>query len=158
MADRNSLPTATQRDLDSARTTRRRDLGLLIIRVGFGLGFAWFHGLPKLLGGPERWTGTGDAVQYFGIGFGHQAFGLAAALGETVGGALLALGLLFRPAAAALLVVMIVAATSHLVTGQGSPGHAIKNAFLFAGLLFVGPGGYTLDALLVRRRAAPDVR
>lgn len=31
---------------------RYLDLGLLIVRLGFGLGFFWFYGLPKLRGGP----------------------------------------------------------------------------------------------------------
>jgi hypothetical protein len=35
---------------------RYRDVGLLIARLGFGLGFVWYHGLPKLMGGMERMT------------------------------------------------------------------------------------------------------
>ena len=33
---------------------KHRDIGLLILRIGFGCLFL-FHGLPKLFGGPEKW-------------------------------------------------------------------------------------------------------
>ena len=131
---------------------RSLDLGLLVIRLGFGLGFVWFHGLPKLLGGPERWAGVGSAMGNFGIDFGHQWWGLLAAVIETFGGLFLGAGLFFRPVSLALMAVMLAASVNHIVTGQGSPGHALKNAFLFIGLAFTGPGRYSVDAWWRRRR------
>jgi putative oxidoreductase len=131
---------------------RYRDLGLLILRIGFGLGFVWFHGGPKLLGGPGRWASTGDAIVNFGVGGGFAFWGLLAGLAEGVGGLLFALGLFFRPTCLAMMCVMIVAATNHFATGEGTPAHAFKNAWLFAGLFFVGPGRYSLDAGRKRRR------
>jgi putative oxidoreductase len=134
--------------------SRLKDVGLLIARVGFGLGFVYFHGWPKLVGGWDRLARTGDAIANFGITFAYEWWGLAAALAEAGGGLLVALGLLFRPAALAILAVMIVATTNHLVTGQGTPAHAFKNAWLFAGLFLIGPGRYSLDHLLATRRQA----
>jgi putative oxidoreductase len=134
---------------------RHRDTGLLIARLGFGLGFFWYHGLPKLRGGPERWRSTGDALTHFGIDWGAEWWGLAAALAESLGAILITLGFFFRPAAVALMIVMVVATTNHFVTGQGSPAHSLKNAFLFAGLLFIGPGRYSIDALLSKPANAP---
>jgi putative oxidoreductase len=131
---------------------RYRDLGLLLLRLGVGLGFIYFHGWAKLSGGPERWAGIGSAVELFGIGFGHTLFGFLAAFSESVGGLLIALGLFFRPAAALLLTTMIVATTRHIVTGQGTPAHAFKNAWVFLGILFVGPGKYSVDDWWRRRR------
>lgn len=141
------------------RLERRVDAGLLIVRLGFGLGFVWFHGLPKLTGGPERWAGTGAAMGSLGLGIDAQWWGLAAALFETAGGLLIATGLLFRPAALGLMVVMLFATADHVTSGEGSPAHAFKNIWLFAGLLVSGPGRYSIDAVIGRRittgRAAP---
>lgn len=133
------------------RLDRYRDLGMLIIRLGFGLGFFFLHGLPKLTN-PGMWTPVGSAMGNFGIDFGHYYFGLAAALAESVGGLLIAAGLFFRPAALALTFTMVVAATNHLVTGQGDASHALKNIALFLGLTVTGPGRYSLDHLLRERR------
>jgi putative oxidoreductase len=136
---------------------RYRDAGLLVLRLGFGLGFLWFHGLPKLLGGPERWARVGESMGNFGISVAPQWWGFAAALTEGLGGVLLAVGLVFRPTSLALAFVMIVAAQSHVVSGEGSVAHAFKNIWLFLGLVLIGPGSYSLDAWLARRAAAHTV-
>jgi putative oxidoreductase len=127
---------------------KHRDLGLLILRVGFGLAFTWFHGLPKLMAGPDGWARTGSAMENIGITFGHAIFGLAAALSESLGGLLFAAGLFFRPVCLALLTVMVVATIEQFGRAMPAPEHALKNAFVFAGMFLVGPGRYTLKSLL----------
>jgi putative oxidoreductase len=131
---------------------RYRDAGLLIARLGFGLGFVWYHGLPKLMGGMERMTGTGRAIENIGIGVAPEFFGVAAALAETLGGLLLASGLFFRPAALAVAAVMFVATAMHINTGQGTPAHSFKNFWVLLGLFFIGPGRYSLDHVIEERR------
>lgn len=123
-----------------------RDFGLLLLRLGIGAMFV-MHGLPKLLGGPEKWTQLGGAMQYLGIGFMPLVWGLAAALSEFVGGILLAIGVLFRPACLFLTATMAVAATMHLGKGEGLMGaaHAIELGILFFALLFIGPGRYSVE-------------
>ncbi len=123
-----------------------RDFGLLLLRLGIGAMFV-LHGLPKLQGGPEKWTQLGGAMQYLGIGFMPLAWGLAAALSEFLGGILLVLGVLFRPACLFLTATMAVAATMHLGKGDGLMGasHAIELGILFLSLLFIGPGRYSID-------------
>ena len=129
---------------------RYRDAGLLVARAGFGFGFVWFHGMPKLLGGAKGWAGYGTAMENFGVTFASEWWGLAAAFGETFGGLLLAFGWFFRPASLALMAVMIVAATNHIVSGQGTAAHAFKNAWLFAGFFLMGPGRYSIDQYFTR--------
>lgn len=123
----------------------RRDLGLLLLRVGIGAMFV-AHGLPKLVGGPARWEGLGRAMRAFGIDFAHGFFGFMAAIAETGGGLCLALGLAFRPALGMLLATMVVATASHLHRGDGfgKAMHAIEAGILFGSLLLIGPGRYVL--------------
>ena|SRR5688572_6770125 len=123
---------------------RYRDAGLLILRIGFGLSFFWYHGLPKLMGGPEGWDRTGRAVGHVGITSGYEWWGLAAAAAETVGGLLFAAGLFFRPVCLAMLGVMVFATIDQLTRAVPAPEHALKNAFVFAGMVLVGPGRYVL--------------
>jgi putative oxidoreductase len=129
-----------------------RDAGLLLARAGFGLTFVWFHGYPKLSAGPEGWARVGQAVSNVGITAGYEYWGLLAALSETVGGLLFAAGLAFRPACLALLAVMVVATIEQYTRPMPAPEHALKNAFIFAGLFLAGPGRYALDALFTRSR------
>jgi putative oxidoreductase len=131
---------------------RYRDAGLLVIRLGVGCGFVYFHGWPKIAGGPRAWARTGEAMANLGVPGGYEAFGLLAGLGEGLGGLLLALGLFFRPAALWLLSVMVVATLEQYSRPMPAPEHAIKNAFLFAGLFLTGPGRFAFDALRSRAR------
>jgi putative oxidoreductase len=128
-----------------------RDVGLLVVRLGFGLGYIYFHGWSKLTGGPELWAGVGGAMSNFGIGFGHAFFGFLAALAETLGALLFAAGLFFRPASAVLCFTMFVATVNHIASGVGTPAHAFKNMWVFLGFMMIGPGKYSLDALLSRK-------
>ena len=131
------------------------DIGLLLLRLGFGLGFFFYHGLSKLLEGPERWAGLGGSMERFGIDFGHTFFGFMASFAEGVGGILIAIGFLFRPAAILLVITMFVAWYGHVVSGRGTPAHAFKNLWVALGLAFMGPGKYSVDAWLERRRRPP---
>jgi putative oxidoreductase len=123
-----------------------KNTGLLIIHIGLGV-MMIFHGYPKMLGGPEGWAGLGSSTKYIGITFLPVVWGFLAALVETLGGFLLLIGLAFRPVCILLVINMIVAAATHLGKGDGLQGasHAIELAIVFAGLLFVGPGKYSVD-------------
>ena len=136
------------------------DEGLLVIRLTFGLGFIYFHGWSKLVQGPERWERLGGTMSNIGIDFGHTFFGFLAAFSETVAALCIALGLFFQPMLALLGFTMIMATLSHIASGRGNPGNAFKFAGICAGMIFTGPGKYSLDAWLQRwleaRRGAAD--
>ena len=123
-----------------------KNFGLLVIRIGLGIMFI-YHGLPKLLGGPQKWEGLGTATGYVGVHFLPMVWGLLSACTETFGGFLLILGLVFRPVCL-LLVINLVVAAAFTYGKSGSLSdttHAIEDAIMFAGLLFIGPGKYSMD-------------
>ncbi|XXF79019.1 DoxX family protein [Myxococcaceae bacterium GXIMD 01537] len=130
-------------------SSRALDAGLLLLRLGVGAAFV-AHGLPKLLAGPEMWTKLGGSMALLGLDFAPTFWGLMAAVAEGVGGVLLALGLLTRPTAAMMTFTMVVAAVVHLSKGDGFGGasHAMELGVVFASLILIGPGRFSLDAKL----------
>ncbi|MBE7177685.1 MAG: DoxX family protein [Mucilaginibacter polytrichastri] len=122
-----------------------KDTGLLIMRAGLGVMFM-YHGYPKLFGGPEFWGKIGQAMGTVGISFLPVVWGLLAAIAEAVGGLFILIGFLFRPASFFLLFTMAIATCMHLKSeGLMQASHALELAFVFAGLLFTGPGKYSVD-------------
>ncbi len=126
--------------------SKHRDLGLLILRVGIGIMFV-LHGYPKISGGPAMWEKIGMATGAIGIHFAPVFFGLLAALSEFGGGICLILGFLFRPACFFLTITMAMAATMHILKGDGVlvASHAIELGIVFLSLIFIGPGYYSFD-------------
>jgi putative oxidoreductase len=123
-----------------------KNFGLFIMRVGLGIMFI-YHGYSKLGGGVKEWEQLGTATRYVGIHFWPVVWGLLSAAVETFGGFLLIIGLAFRPVCVLLLINLIVAAASQYYSGKGlgDASHAIEDAITFAGLIFLGPGRYSVD-------------
>jgi putative oxidoreductase len=127
--------------------SKHADLGLMIGRLGIGAIFI-VSGWQKLSGGQAAWTHVGHAMASFGIGFMPNVWGLLAALSEFVGGILLVVGFLFRPAASLILLTMCVAfATtfrqhSHDFAAYSRPLEMLCILIVF---LFVGPGKFSID-------------
>jgi putative oxidoreductase len=116
------------------------DLGLLAIRLYFGITLAVGHGWDKVadLG---KFTGNlADKVPMAWL------LGPAAGLSEFAGGLLLAVGFFTRPAACFVMVTMLVAA---LHFHAADPFHKKELAFAYAtvalALLIAGPGSLSVD-------------
>ncbi|GHD98139.1 DoxX family membrane protein [Streptomyces alanosinicus] len=130
----------------------RRDLGLLLLRLGTG-GVLAAHGAQKLFGwfGGGGLEGTGQFMESVGYAPGRVS-ATAAGLAETGGGTLLALGLATPAAGAAAAGAMAGAAAVHLPSGFFAQGggyeYAASLGLAAAGLAIAGPGRLSLDHAL----------
>ena len=122
------------------------DLGLFILRVGIGVSFCYFYGVPKLMAGPHMWKEIGGAMGKLGIHFVPVFWGFMAALSESLGAALIALGIFTRTAAAFLAFTMIVAVVHHITAGDEivKASHAIEAGLAFLALTAAGSGKYAI--------------
>jgi putative oxidoreductase len=124
------------------------DKGLLLLRVGFGLTLAFGHGVNKLfsLGKFIR------NVERQGFPL-PEVMGPIAMLSELAGGILLALGLATRPAATFVAATMVGAAfVAHANDPFSKKELALAYALVALVLLVTGPGRYSIDARLERKR------
>jgi putative oxidoreductase len=123
-------------------------VGLLIVRIAFGLGLV-LHGLPKIQN-PTGWM-PGSSMPGF--------LQLLAAISEFGGGIAILLGLLTPLAAVGVAITMAVAIlTAHAgdpyVSNTGGRSFELAGHYLAMalGLIFTGPGALSVDAALFGRR------
>jgi putative oxidoreductase len=132
-------------------TVLTRDIALLVLRVAFGLSLGLGHGLGKLEDPSKFLDGLikrGFPLPVF--------FGWSAILSESVGGLLLALGLLTRPAATFVLITLTVAAVDiHSGDPFAKRELALAYAVVALSLLIGGAGRYSLDYKLFSRARDP---
>ena len=119
------------------------------------------HGLQKLVGwfGGDGLEGTGAAFESMGLRPG-KVHAAAAGTGETVGGALLAGGLLTPLGATLLSGTMLTAIRKvHLAKGVWASGGGYEYNLVLLAVLFavtdLGPGDWSLDEALGVRRSGP---
>ena len=132
-----------------ASTPSAHELGLALVRAGFGVSLAIAHGLPKLQNA-EGFVGglTRGGFPLPGL------FGWAAILSELAGGLLLALGLLTRVAASFVLVTLGVAAfLIHAADPFQKKELALAYVLVSIAVLVAGPGRFSLDGWLTSRGA-----
>ena len=136
-----------------------RDAGILFIRLGFGFAFIFVHGYDKIMGGPALWEKIGGAMGQYGLTFAPVFWGFMASVSEFAGGILILLGLFTRPASAFMAFTMLTAFMMH--TSKLDPwNRAIYPMEMFAvfmGLLFLGAGKFSIDALIAKRKKTPPV-
>ncbi|MGQ0466253.1 MAG: DoxX family protein [Sporichthyaceae bacterium] len=127
--------------------SRAHDLGLLILRMSFGLLMAG-HGAQKLFGwfGGKGLDGTADGFQNLGYSP-AKLFAFVAGTTEFGAGLLLAFGALTPLACAGVVGVMVNAISVHWDAGVYGDGYemALLYALAAVGIAFVGPGRYALD-------------
>lgn len=128
-----------------SRLSRYHDFGILLLRIGIGAMMIW-HGFPKMKGGPDLWAKVGSSMSAFGVHDFPTFWGFMAAFAETVGGLLVLIGFLFRPALLLLIITMSVAAIqSYKGDGMMGANHPLELGIVFLALFFTGPGKYSVD-------------
>lgn len=124
-----------------------KDLGLLVMRLGFGFYMLFGHGWPKLM------MAMGDGPVQFAdpIGLGVTASLYAAIFAEFLCSLLIIVGFQTRIAASVLAFTMLVAALIvHAADPMAKKELAFVYAFYYIGLMGTGPGRFSLDHLLRR--------
>ena len=121
------------------------DFGLLLLRVSIGVLFI-IYTAPALLGGPNAWAHFGAGVKNLGIHSHFQIWGFLGALLGCIGAVLVIFGLFFRPG----VLILLVLAIAHAIGVKHGSGFrtalpSIEVCFVLAGIVFVGPGKYSVD-------------
>ncbi|WP_175625517.1 MULTISPECIES: DoxX family protein [Oxalobacteraceae] len=126
------------------------DLGLLFLRVSGAFMLFHVHGWPKIMHYSEELVRIEDP-----FGFGTSFSLLAAIFAEVVCAILIALGLLTRlaslPVIAVLLVSMLIVHTQWSIA-EGQFGWLLM--IIFGTIALCGPGKFSFDAVLQRKRVA----
>jgi putative oxidoreductase len=122
-----------------------REFGLLLLRVSVGILFILYT-TPALMGGPVAWSHFGAGARSLGVHSHFQIWGFIGALFGCIGGVLIIFGLFFRIGVLLLLVLAI----GHAIGVSHASGFrmalpSIEMCFVLAGILFVGPGQYSVD-------------
>ena len=137
------------KSLSFSPSGRITDIGPLLMRVGIGAAFA-YHGWLKFDGGVQNFAGFLDSLN---VPLPDVVAPLQI-IAEGIGGLLLIVGLLTRFVTLPLIVIMIgaiflVKDSFGFVVPDGSPGFSCETVLLagLLGLLFIGPGRYSLDAV-----------
>ena len=124
------------------------DIGLLILRLSFGLIMFFAHGLPKL-----QKLFSGNEIKFFDpFGIGAYASFILAVGAEFLGALLLALGLFTRMSAFTLVFTMFIAG---FIYHSGDPFNGKEKAMLFLAayltLFITGPGKFAFQNLLNKK-------
>ena len=131
------------------------DLGKLILRITLAV-LILLHGIAKLQNGIDFISGM---VTNAGM---PAIFAYGVYIGEVLAPILLLVGLFTRPAALIIAINMVVAimlvhmAELWMLTKTGGWALELQGMFLFAAvtIALIGPGRYSLDAKLRRKKAA----
>ena len=130
---------------------RKKDIGLLIMRLGLAAVLLW-HSVPKLIGGTPAWKSVGTTLAFINLGLPASFLGLLSLALETLCSISLIFGYLFRPFSSILFVLMLLYSINYFnVAYKTLMMWSLALTSVFLGFVFTGPGRYALAVKLEKR-------
>ena len=130
---------------------RKKDLGLLIMRLGLAAVLLW-HSVPKLIGGAPAWKSVGTTMDFINLGLPASFMGLLSLTLETLCSIGLIFGFLFRFSSGVLFILMLLYSFNYFnVAYKTLMMWSLALTSVFLGLVSSGPGRYSLAARLEKR-------
>ena len=132
------------------RHLRERCFGLLLLRLGIGISFM-IHGIMIFYENPESCL---EILALYKIDFSPILCLLIKGSLELIGGSLLAIGIFPRLGIIFLLITSLSALELKIYIGNSffDYFYILLTSIMFICLLFIGPGKYTLGALILNKR------
>ena len=128
----------------------RHDIYLLVLRISTAYIMFMYHGLGKIIGGPDRWKGLGGAMEVFGINFFPTFWGFMATLSESIGSLLILLGVFTIPSSLILSFTMFVVCINDFIEGV-FPEKPLLYILIFFTFIVFGAGRYSLDKIFFKK-------
>lgn len=130
---------------------RKKDVGLLIMRLGLAAVLLW-HSVPKLIGGAPAWKSVGTTMDFINLGLPVSFTGLLSLALETLCSIGLIFGYLFRFSSSVLFVLLLLYSFNYFnVAYKTLMMWSLALTSVFLGLVFTGPGRYSLSVKLDKR-------
>ena len=130
---------------------RQTNSGLLIMRLGLAA-VLLIHSLPKLFAGSPGWQSVGTTLGFINIGVPATILGFVMLLLEALGAVSLMFGYFFRIACIVLFIIFGLYFFNYFRIGyQTLMLWSAGLAAVFFGLIYVGPGRYTIAVKLEKK-------
>jgi putative oxidoreductase len=130
---------------------RQSNSGLLIMRLGLAA-VLLIHSLPKLFAGFHSWQSVGTTLGFINVGLPTEVLGFSLLLLEALGAVSLMFGYIFRIACIILFIIFGLYCFNYFSIGYRTLMlWSAGLAAVFFGLIYVGPGRYTIAVKLEKK-------
>ena len=130
---------------------RQSNSGLLIMRLGLAA-VLLIHSLPKLFAGFHSWQSVGTTLGFINVGLPTEVLGFSMLLLEALGAVSLMFGYIFRIACIILFNIFGLYCFNYFSIGYRTLMlWSAGLAAVFFGLIYVGPGRYTIAVKLEKK-------
>ncbi len=130
---------------------RQSNFGLLIMRLGLAA-VLLIHSLPKLFAGSHSWQSVGTTLGFINVGLPVAVLGFSMLFLETLGAVSFMFGYFFRIACIMLFIIFGLYFFNYFSIGyQTLMLWSAGLAAVFFGLIYVGPGRYSIAVKLEKK-------